>query len=116
MASYASPELALVLGARIRALRAELNVLQRELAVRCDLDNGYLSQLESGKHLPSLEVLRRLAVGLGVEMMDLVAVDATSPRTALLDGLRRKNRSSVGDALSRLGVTDQVEQLPTTGT
>lgn len=92
------------LGARLRALRGEANLTQERLAWECDLDKGYLSQLESGKRLPSVAVLHVLAARLGVEVADLLAFDLARPRLALLDAARRADRDAVLAALRRLGL------------
>lgn len=79
------------LGARIRALRVEAELTQEQLAWDCDLDKGYLSQVESGKRAPSLPVLALLARRLGLELADLVAVNTRNSRLQLLDATRRRD-------------------------
>jgi transcriptional regulator with XRE-family HTH domain len=81
--------LARKIGARIRALRIERAITQERLAWDTDSNKGYLSQVESGKRLPSLAVLLAIARRLGVELVDVVALDQKNPRVALLDALRR---------------------------
>jgi len=54
------------LGARIRALRVDQEVSQKELARRASLTPSLVSQIESGKLTPSLHTLGRLASALGV--------------------------------------------------
>jgi transcriptional regulator with XRE-family HTH domain len=92
------------LGARVRALREELGITQERCAWDCDLDKGYVSQVESGKRLPSLQVLFTLAKRLGVEPADLLALDHTKPRMQLLEASRRGDREAVKEALKRLGL------------
>jgi transcriptional regulator with XRE-family HTH domain len=94
--------LARKLGARIRALRLEAAITQEKLAWESDLDKGYLSQLESGKRLPSLPVLFRLAARLEVEVADLLGFDLRRPRLKLLDAARTNDRDAVREALQRL--------------
>jgi len=77
------------LGARIRELRAQSRLTQEKLAWACDLDKGFLSQVESGKRMPSVPVLFVLARELGVEVADIVALDKKNPRLRLLDAARR---------------------------
>ncbi len=60
------------LGARIKALRAEGRVSQRELAEKADLTPSMVSQIESGRLTPSLNTLRRLADVLGVTIGSLL--------------------------------------------
>src|SRR5512138_1317680 len=92
------------LGARVRALREELGVTQERFAWDCDLDKGYVSQVESGKRLPSLQVVFSFAKRLGVEPADLLALDHARPRIQLLEAARREDREAVRDALKKLGL------------
>ena len=92
------------LGARLRALRQEAGMTQEKLAWECDLAKPYLSQIEAGKRQPSLEALAALADRLGVQVVDLLASDPTSPTTALLDAVRRRDRKAAREALRVLGL------------
>ncbi len=56
------------LGGRIRALRQERALQQRQLAEKADLTPSMVSQIESGRLTPSLNTLRKLADALGVPM------------------------------------------------
>jgi transcriptional regulator with XRE-family HTH domain len=92
------------LGARIRELRQEAGITQEKLAAYCDVDKGYLSQVESGKRLPSIPVIALLAAELGTEIADLVGFNMTVPRIQLLDAARRRDASGIRQALKRLRV------------
>jgi transcriptional regulator with XRE-family HTH domain len=48
------------LGARIRALREAVGLTQEKLAYECGHSKGYLSDVEAGKRVPSLEFLAGL--------------------------------------------------------
>jgi transcriptional regulator with XRE-family HTH domain len=61
----------MTLGERIRALRAERALQQRQLAEKAGLTPSMLSQIESGRLTPSLHTLGKLAGGLGVPMATL---------------------------------------------
>jgi transcriptional regulator with XRE-family HTH domain len=54
------------LGARIKGLRTERGVRQKELAQQAGLTPSLVSQIESDKLTPSLHTLGRLAAALGV--------------------------------------------------
>jgi transcriptional regulator with XRE-family HTH domain len=54
------------LGARIKALRVERNIRQKDLAQKAGLTPSLVSQIESDKLTPSLHTLGRLASALGV--------------------------------------------------
>lgn len=54
------------LGAQIRGLRLKADVTQETLAWACGLNKGFMSQIESGKRIPSVLVLVGLARELRV--------------------------------------------------
>src|SRR5262245_66308122 len=59
------------LGARIKALRSERSLQQRQLAEKAGLSPSMLSQIESGRLTPSLPTLGKLAGALGVAIASL---------------------------------------------
>jgi len=59
------------LGARIKALRLERDLQQRQLAEKADLTPSMVSQIESGRLTPSLHTLGRIAAALGVPIATL---------------------------------------------
>lgn len=63
----------LLLGQRIRELRVEKGWSQEELGERCGLDRTYVSGVERGVRNPTLSVIERIAVGLGVTIVELFA-------------------------------------------
>jgi len=67
------------LGAFIKAQRALNQMSQRELARLADVSDTYLSQLERGRHEPSLSVLRALAESLGIRPDELILYAAGVP-------------------------------------
>jgi transcriptional regulator with XRE-family HTH domain len=92
------------LGARIRALREEKGLTQEALAWDCGFAKAHLSQLESGKGVPSLPALHALARRLGVDAVDIVAMDATKPLHKLIDALRTGDAPAARAQLVRLGL------------
>ncbi len=54
------------LGDFIRAQRKLAALSQRDLARLCDLSDPYVSQIERGRHDPSVRVLRSLAEALNI--------------------------------------------------
>lgn len=54
------------LGQRAAARRKELGLRQAQVCERCDINNNYLSNIERGKSIPSLEVLMRICEALEV--------------------------------------------------
>jgi transcriptional regulator with XRE-family HTH domain len=85
-------------------LRESAGLTQERLAWECELDKGYLSQLEAGKRVPSVPVLFDLASKLGVEVADVVGFDLERPRLRLLDATRRSDAAEVMRMLSALGL------------
>lgn len=59
------------LGERIKALRAERQLQQRQLAEKAGLTPSMLSQIESGRLTPSLHTLGKVAAALGVPIASL---------------------------------------------
>ena len=56
------------IGERIRTLRIKNNLTQEELASRCELSKGFLSQLENNIATPSLSTLIDIVEALGTNM------------------------------------------------
>ena len=63
-----SQNLAAVVGARLRERRRTLGILQEDLAALAGIAVHTLSNLESGKGNPSLDVLERLLDCLGLQL------------------------------------------------
>jgi len=59
------------IGARLRALRTERGLSQGDIEKSTGLLRCYLSRLENGHSVPSLETLERLAVALGVPLYQI---------------------------------------------
>jgi transcriptional regulator with XRE-family HTH domain len=59
------------LGTRIKGLRAERALQQRQLAEKAELTPSMVSQIESGRLTPSLHTLGRIAAALGVPIASL---------------------------------------------
>ncbi len=58
------------LGAKIREMRQRINLTQEELADRCELTKGYISQLENDLTSPSIATLVDLLNALGSNLSD----------------------------------------------
>ena len=59
------------LGERIKALRMERELQQRQLAEKAGLTPSMVSQIESGRLTPSLNTLGKIAAALGVPIATL---------------------------------------------
>ena len=60
------------LGYRIRQLREDKNVSQRQLALMTGTSRSYLWKLESGRADVGIDVLCRIACALDVKVRDLI--------------------------------------------
>lgn len=58
------------IGIRLRTIRKKLGIRQEELADRAGINRSYISNLENGRSSPTLDVLEKLAKGLGVRLID----------------------------------------------
>ena len=53
------------IGTKIKALRLKNNLTLKELASRCELTTGFLSQLEHNVSSPSIQTLENIIEALG---------------------------------------------------
>ena len=69
-----------IFGARLRELRKELGMSQRDVASRARIDFTYLSKIESGTmNPPSEKVIRRLAEILNSDEDELITLAGKVP-------------------------------------
>ncbi len=64
------------LGAKLRDMRQRINLTQEELADRCELTKGYISQLENDLTSPSIATLCDLLNALGSTLSDFFHEEA----------------------------------------
>ncbi|TMI73181.1 MAG: helix-turn-helix transcriptional regulator [Bacillati bacterium ANGP1] len=64
--------MATYIGWRVRELRQRKGLTTYELAKRSGILRPNISRIESGRHVPSVETLDRLARALGVSPADLL--------------------------------------------
>ena len=60
------------LAINLRRLRHAAGLSQEELAHRADIDRTYISSIERQQYAASIEVVDRLAKGLGIEASELL--------------------------------------------
>ena len=58
--------------AELRFRRSAVGLSQEALALRADVNRTYVAKLELARNQPTLSVLLKLAVALGVELPDLI--------------------------------------------
>lgn len=63
------------IGKKIKELRSTLSLTQQELADRCDLTKGYISQLENDLTSPSIATLVDILSALGTSLKDFFKDD-----------------------------------------
>ncbi len=67
------------IGIKIKALRLKNNLTQEELADRCELTKGYISQLENDLVNPSVETLSDILVALGTDLGNFFQNEESGP-------------------------------------
>lgn len=67
-------------GRRVKALRKAMNVSQLDFAHLCEMQPGYITNLENGKQNPTLQTINKIAEGLGIAPCDLIADDMPQVR------------------------------------
>ena len=71
----------MLIGDRIRALREAKNLSQGDIEKRSGLLRSYLSSVENGHTVPSIETLERLARALAVPLYQLLYEGEEPPRS-----------------------------------
>ena len=66
-------------GEKIKGLRLKSNLTQEELADRCELTKGYISQLENDLTSPSISTLTDILGALGVTLADFFKNEESVP-------------------------------------
>ena len=63
------------IGIKIKELRLKNGLTQEELASRCELTKGYISQLENDLTSPSIATLTDILTSLGTSLKDFFTDD-----------------------------------------
>jgi transcriptional regulator with XRE-family HTH domain len=79
------------LGERIKALRGERQLQQRQLAEKAELTPSLVSQIESGRLTPSLHTVGKIAAALGVPIASLF----DSPAAGKIAVMRKRDYPKV---------------------
>ncbi len=59
-----------IVAMNLQKLRRARGMSQEELAARADINRNYVGMLERDEHAPTIEMLEKLALGLGVDPAD----------------------------------------------
>jgi XRE family aerobic/anaerobic benzoate catabolism transcriptional regulator len=90
-------------GRRVRELREERSLTRRALAIRADVSERYLGQLEAGEGNISIMLLRRVAVALNLQIAELLETESDQRQQGLIRRfLQQIPRHRVADLLARL--------------
>ena len=57
---------------KLKKLRKERGLSQEALALLCDIYRTYIGRIENMKRNPSLEILNKIAKGLGIKLIELL--------------------------------------------
>lgn len=83
-------------GKAIKTIRAAKNISQKELSKKLDLDTSYLSRIEKGERVPSVDLLENIARKLAVPfyLFTLLASDKED-----LKGANKEEMAKISKAL-----------------
>jgi transcriptional regulator with XRE-family HTH domain len=95
----------IAVGARLKHARLNLKLSLRQLADKVGCTESYLSKVENNKARPSLPMLHKMAVTLGISVAKLFVADdsAQGPVSVMRDGQRQVLRTEhrrAGNAVS----------------
>ena len=79
------------IGSKIKQLRQQLNLSQAELADRCELTKGYISQLENDITSPSIATLCDILAALGTDLAEFFKKEDDE---RVVFGVARANQSA----------------------
>jgi transcriptional regulator with XRE-family HTH domain len=74
MTTTLSREIAIAIGARVRELRLERGLSQRDMERLVGSDRAIVARVERGLHAPDPALVARYAAALGVPLFDVVCV------------------------------------------
>jgi len=73
-------DIRVVIGRNVRRLRLEKGLTQEELSVRCDFDQRYISQIETGQRNITVLSLHEIAQALATTPVALITPDEEAAR------------------------------------
>ena len=80
------------LGKKIKQMRNQKGLTQEELADRCELTKGYISQLENNLNSPSIATLTDILSALGSNLSEFFREEADEKVVFTKDEFSRKIR------------------------
>ena len=88
--------MSLNIGDKLKSLRLKNNLTQKELADRCELSKGFISQLESDQTSPSLSTLEDILLTLGSSFREFFATEAAETPVTRKEDIFVKENPELG--------------------
>ncbi len=95
-------ELQMLCGTQVQFYRNQLGITQEELAARIDTEQNYISQIESGRKMMSLEMLRKMSIALGVSADALIFARSDSIKCRNILSLLNQQPAEMLDGIEAL--------------
>ena len=99
------------IGERIRRIRVQRGLTQQELANRCELTKGFISQLECNLTSPSIATLTDILGSLGVSLKDFFTEQGSEKTVFTVSDVFVKEDEKQGTAISWLIPNAQKNQM-----
>jgi transcriptional regulator with XRE-family HTH domain len=102
-----------IIGVNIKRLREEKRITLRTLARNLDISPSFLSQIENGKALPSLDTLKNIANSLSTTVGNLIGETQQPETSPMIRPGERKHLDQIGSGIniSVLTSPDQNKQM-----
>lgn len=88
-----------MLNEALRLIRAYHDISQTQLSDRLEISNSYLSEIESGKKQPSIELLTRYSECFDVPVSSLLFFSENLDKGKVTDSVRRGAAKKIIDVL-----------------
>lgn len=88
------------LGEKIRQIRKSKGLTQEQLAEQIGIDNKHLSRIEKGRHMPTYNIIKKLAQVLDFDIYkidDMPVTDIPQPDKVYLKALNILNSAKTDD-------------------
>ncbi len=83
-----------LVGENLRRIRKVMGLTQEEVALRSDLSQGYINQLESGKRRFTQKSLQQIAKGLNISIVDFFKEGIEEVQEEAVEYMVREKRPS----------------------
>lgn len=100
-----------MIGDRLRELRKEKNLSQGDIEQRTGLLRCYISRIENGHSVPSLETLEKMAGALQIPLYQLFYEGTTPPKAPILPKRAGNNAEQWGLAGKWANMLRQFQEL-----